>query len=256
MDASDLILPMPQRKWAYFLDFDGTLVDIADRPNGIRVERELVSLLADLDRVTGAAIVLVSGRTISDLDSHLQPLKLRAAGLHGLECRMCRDGPIERQGPRLTALDAARPSLACFAASHDGVEIEDKGIALAIHFRRAPQLQAEARLAAEKACRDLGPTFTCLAGKKVYEIKPRDVHKGQAIERFMKLDTFAGRRLVFVGDDITDEDGFRVCNARGGISVRVGARDETTDASFKLESVAELENWLGLLVDPADGPRP
>ena len=256
MDASHLIPPEPQKDWAYFLDFDGTLVDIADRPEGVRVERELVSLLVDLDRATGGAVVLVSGRPIPDLDSHLKPLKLRAAGLHGLEYRVGRDGPIERHGPSPATLDPVRPSLASFAACHEGIQIEDKGVSLAVHFRRAPECEAEARRAAESACCDLGPAFACLPGKMVYEIKPRVAHKGQVIEKFMNITTFSGRRPVFIGDDITDEDGFRACNARGGISVRVGASDQSTEANFRLRNVEEVEDWLGQMIETAKGLTP
>lgn len=256
MEASQLIPPRPQKDWAYFLDFDGTLVDIAERPEGVRVKRELVSLLVDLSRATGEAVVLVSGRPISDLDLHLKPLKLRAAGLHGLEYRLDRDGPVKNCGPSSTALDPVRPSLRAFAAGHKGVLIEDKGVSLAIHFRRAPECEAQARRAAKSACRDLGPAFACLPGKMVYEIKPRNAHKGQVVEKFMNIMTFSGRRPVFIGDDITDEDGFRVCNAKGGISVRVGASDKPTDASFRLGNVEEVEDWLGHLVEAANGPNP
>jgi trehalose 6-phosphate phosphatase len=83
----------------------------------------------------------------------------------------------------------------------------------------------------------------------VYEIKPRNAHKGQVVEKFMNIMTFSGRRPVFIGDDITDEDGFRVCNAKGGISVRVGASDKPTN-------VEEVEDWLGHLVEAANGPNP
>lgn len=248
--------PDPRKDWAYFLDFDGTLVDIAEMPKGVCVKQELVSLLVDLDQVTGGTVVLVSGRPIADLDSLLKPLKLRASGLHGLEYRVTRNGQIERRGPSPVVLDPVRPSLASFARSRKGVLIEDKGISLAIHFRRAPECGAEARQAAESACSALGPAFVCLAGKMVYEIKPREAHKGQVIERFLNISSFHNRIPVFVGDDITDEDGFLACNDRGGISIRVGAPEEPTVARFRLRDVEGVQNWLGQILKVAQEPDP
>lgn len=248
--------PRPRKDWVFFLDFDGTLVGIAERPEGVRVKRELVSLLTALAHVTGEAVVLVSGRPIPDLDIHLQPLKLRAAGLHGLECRLERDGTIASSGPSAAALDPIRPFLTAFADEHEGVQVEDKGVAIAIHYRRAPQCEAQAWQVAQIACRDLGPEFACLPGKMVYEIKPRSADKGSVIDRFMRIRAFAGRRPVFVGDDITDEDGFRACNARGGVSVRVGPTNGPTVASFRLRDVEEVEAWLGGLVETEIGSTP
>ncbi len=237
--------PLPQKDWVYFLDFDGTIVDIADRPEGVRIRQELVHLLVELDQVTKGALVLVSGRSISDLDGFLKPLRLRAAGLHGSEYRLHRDGEVDRCQLPASALDPIRPQLRAFGAKHDRIQLEDKSVSIAIHYRRAPEQKEAVRKLAEKACGVLGAAFTCLAGKMVYEIKPSDVHKGQAIERFMTGREFYGRRPVFVGDDVTDEDGFRACNLRGGVSVRVGTPNEPTEARFRLTNVDDVEEWLG-----------
>ena len=253
MSPIDRPPPAPQKNWAYFLDFDGTLVDIADRPEGVRVKQELVSLLSGMDQVTGDAVVLVSGRPISDLDSHLKPLKLRASGLHGLEYRLDPNGPVVSCGPSPTALDAARSALAAFARRHEGVQIEDKGNSIAVHFRRAPEYEDQARLATDDALRALGPEFVRLSGKMVFELKPRNAHKGQAVDKFMSFPTFSERLPVFVGDDVTDEDGFSACNERGGITVRVGNADMPTHAAFRLRDVEAVEDWLGSLVGLVNG---
>jgi trehalose 6-phosphate phosphatase len=205
-------------------------------------------LLTELDQVTEGALVLVSGRSINDLDEFLRPLRLRAAGLHGSEYRLRRDGEVERCEFSASTLDPIRPQLRAFAAKHDRIQLEDKCVSLAIHYRRAPEQKETVRTTAEKACGVLGEAFACLAGKMVYEIKPRGVNKGQVIERFMTDQRFHGRRPVFVGDDVTDEDGFRACNLRGGVSVRVGAPNGPTEARFKLTDVDDVEDWLGQLV--------
>ena len=145
-------------------------------------------------------------------------------------------------------MDPIRPQLREFAAKHDRIQLEDKSVSLAIHYRRAPEQKEAVRKTAEKACGVLGGEFTCLAGKMVFEIKPRGVNKGQAIERFMTDQRFHGRRPVFVGDDVTDEDGFRACNLRGGVSVRVGAPNQLTEARFRLTNVDDVEDWLGQVI--------
>jgi trehalose 6-phosphate phosphatase len=254
MDATRLTPPAPQKDWVYFLDFDGTLVDIAEDPEGIRVERELVRLLAEVSRITDGGVILVSGRAIADLDLHLHPLKLPSAGLHGLEYRMIADGPVMRNTAGNGQLDPARRELAAFAAAWDGVLLEDKGASLALHYRRAPEAAAAAKDAAENACRKLGGTFICLAGKMVYEVKPRDAHKGQAIARFLGRNALARRRPVFLGDDVTDEDGFRACNDEQGISIRVGDPRTETLARYRLENVGQVEAWLGQMINNKTRP--
>lgn len=256
MSPIDRSPPAPQKNWAYFLDFDGTLVDIADRPEGVRVKQELVSLLSAMDQITGDAVVLVSGRPISDLDYHLKPLKLRASGLHGLEYRLDPNGPVVSCGPSPTALDTARSALAAFARRHEGVQIEDKGKSIAVHFRRAPEYETQARRSTDEALRALGPKFVRLSGKMVFELKPRNAHKGQVVDKFMSFPAFSKRLPVFVGDDLTDEDGFSACNARGGITVRVGNGNMPTHATFRLRDVEEVEDWLGSLVGLMNGSGP
>ena len=253
MSPIDRPPPAPQRNWAYFLDFDGTLVDIADRPEGVRVKQELVGLLSKVNQITDDAVVLVSGRPISDLDHHLKPLKLRASGLHGLEYRLDPNGPIIRCGLRAAALDAARSALAAFARSHEGVQIEDKGRTISVHFRRAPEYKAQAQRATDDALSALGPEFVRLSGKMVFELKPRNVHKGQVVDKFMNSPAFSKRLPVFVGDDVTDEDGFSACNARGGVTVRVGKANMPTKATFRLRDVEAVEDWLRSLVGLVNG---
>jgi trehalose 6-phosphate phosphatase len=148
--------PPPQKDWAYFLDFDGTLVDIAERPEGVGIRQELVHLLTELDQMTEGALVLVSGRSITVLDEFLRPLRLRAAGLHGSEYRLHRDGKVERCRLSASALDPIRPQLRAFAAKHDRIQLEDKSVSLAIHYRQAPEQKETVRTTAEKACGVLG----------------------------------------------------------------------------------------------------
>ena len=226
---------------AFFLDVDGTLLDIAEAPDRVHVPPRVVDVLARLAGSFGGAVALVSGRPIADLDRLLSPLRLPCAGLHGAERRDAR-GELRRHGMD-GALDAARTALSSFCAAHPGTLLEDKGAALALHYRLAPAAESQARRAVGRALAGLGPAFALQEGKCVLEIKPAGSSKAHAIEEFMAEAPFAGRVPVFAGDDVTDEDGFRAVNRLGGLSVRVGG-DGRTAATSALGSVDEVIGWL------------
>lgn len=226
---------------AFFLDVDGTLLDIAEAPDRVHVPPRVVDVLARLAGAFGGAVALVSGRPIADLDRLLAPLRLPCAGLHGAERR---DAAGALRLHRVDgALDAARAALASFCDAHPGTLLEDKGAALALHYRLAPAVEAEARRAVERVLGALGPAFALQQGKCVLEIKPAGASKARAIADFIAEAPFAGRVPVFAGDDVTDEDGFRVVNRLGGLSVRVGAVGRTA-ATAALGSVGEVLEWL------------
>ncbi len=237
---------------AFFLDVDGTLLDIAEAPDRVSVPERVVDLLAQLSARADGALALVSGRSIRDLDCLLAPLRLPCAGLHGAE-RRDHEGRVHR--PRVNdALDEARSVLADFCGVHPGTLLEDKGAALALHYRQAPQAEAAARLAVDSLLARLAPDFTLQQGKCVFELKPAGASKAHAICDFMAEPPFAGRVPVFVGDDVTDEDGFRAVNAHGGLSVRVGAA-AITAARATLDGVADVLDWLsGWAAAPAGSP--
>jgi len=227
--------------WAFFLDVDGTLLDIAEAPDRVVVSERVLTLLADLSVASSRALALVSGRSIADLDRLFSPLELPVAGLHGAERR---DAAGQRH--RMTVngrLAAARKALAAFSAEHAGTLLEDKGVALALHFRGAPQAERDAWVAVERLLPALAPDFVLQEGKCVLEIKPAGASKSRAIGEFMAEAPFAGRRPVFIGDDITDEDGFRAVNALGGLSILVGERDNTV-ATHHLPAVDDVLAWL------------
>ena len=238
-------LPTPRPDWALFLDFDGTLVEIAPAPCAVAPAPRLRPMLAALAVRLGGAVALVSGRPLADLDWLLAPLVLPAAGLHGLERRRA-DGAILRAEAPEEALAAARARLADFAARTPGVLLEDKGLTLALHYRGAPERAADCRRAARDAAAVAGGALHLLEGKMVVELRPEGGDKGAAIAAFLAEPPFAGRTPVFAGDDRTDEDGFAVVAARGGISLRVGdGRDSV--AQYRIASVEALLDWLAAL---------
>ena len=240
------ILPAPGAGWALFLDVDGTLVEIAADPDGVQVSRHLVALLGRLEARFGGALALVSGRTIATLDRLFAPLRLKAAGNHGLERRG--DGGAIVRPPRAPEMDEVRTAMAGFAADRPGVIVEDKTLSVALHYRNRPEAaDAAAALAADLAGR-LPGRLVVQRGKMMVEVHPGLGDKGTAIARFLDEPPFAGRVPVFIGDDLTDEDGFRLINARGGCSIRVGDGAKTS-AAYRVPDVVGVIRWLEEIVD-------
>ncbi len=229
---------------AIFLDLDGTLVEIAPTPDAVQPAPGLLPLLETVSRRTGSALAVVSGRAVSDIDRILAPLVLPAAGLHGLERRSA--GGAFQRSPALPRGDELRAALRGFASGHPGVQLEDKGAALALHYRARPDLHAAAAAAVEAAlgCERAGLAVQC--GKAVIEIRPDGADKGMAVAAFMSEPPFAGRRPVFAGDDLTDEAAFRAVRARGGVAVRVGG-ERATAAEWHLPDVPAVHAWLAAM---------
>ena len=232
--------PPLDRDHALFLDFDGTLVEIAPAPSLVRVPAELPHLLDGLSNRLGGAVAVVSGRPLDELARMLAPFAGGIAGTHGLE-RRCSDGNVRRcRVP--PELDSFRPLVAGFAARHDGVLLEDKGGILALHYRRAPSLGARCRALIQRAARASNGALRAVPGKMVIELISWSGGKGRAISDFLVNAPFHGRLPVFIGDDITDEDGFAVVNRLGGVSIHVGGG--ATIARHNLAQVGDVLAWL------------
>ena len=248
-----MTLPEPCLDWALFLDFDGCIVDIAPTPEAVDVPDGLPSLLVALREALGGAVAIVTGRPIEQIDGFLGTAVPAVAGLHGLERRTA-DGGIVRSPLPGNDLPAVRALLEEFAAERPGVLVEDKTYTVALHYRLAPSLRDDCRDVLNAALKDAPEGWQVVEGKFVFEIKPRESTKGTAIEAFMGEAPFLGRTPVFCGDDITDEDGFEVVNARGGVSIRVGT-GSATRAATQVDTVGELLDWLQRVAG-ATGPMP
>jgi trehalose 6-phosphate phosphatase len=234
-------LPVPQRNWSLFLDFDGTLTRIADRPGDVHVDARLTETLAALTRLLGGAVAVVSGRPLAEIDHFLMPLRVAGAGKHGLECRLP-GGGLEAPPGRPASLARVKARLLPAIVADPRLILEDKEQTLALHFRQAPEKEAACRSLVAAALRGEGGREV-LEGKMVFEVKPLGNDKGTAIETLMRHPVFAGRVPVFAGDDITDEDGFRAVNAMNGISVRVGCTGRTA-AQYSIRDVDAVLAWL------------
>lgn len=236
-------------RWCLFLDVDGTLLDIAPTPDAVRVDLELRRLLAEVAAALEGALALVSGRALVALDHLFEPQRWPAAGLHGLERRDAR-GRLHRHARQRRALDPVRLRLLCLAARMPGVLLEDKGIALAVHYRAAPEFEPSLRRALDEVAADLAPDYHLLEGNRVFEVKPAAATKADAVRAFMLEAPFAGRRPIYVGDDVTDLDGFAAVEGLGGLSVAVGDR---VHARLRVASPRDVR---ALLADLAERGSP
>lgn len=240
-DADVPEFPEPATNWALFLDVDGTLLEITDPPDAVVVPDRLISVLGKLAPLLDGALAVISGRRLDDLDRLFVSLGLPAAGIHGLE-RRAADGRRYILG-EVESLDPFREPLTEFAEMYDGAFVEDKDRALALHYRGAPEAETPARRLVARLLARHGEVFRVIDGKMVFEIKPKLADKGRAVAGFTDEPPFRGRRPVFVGDDVTDEDAFRVVNERDGLSILVGERPDST-ARYLLANVDAVLAWL------------
>jgi len=232
--------PQLRPDMALFLDFDGTLVDLAPRPEAVRVADGVVDGLTRLQDMLGGALAVISGRPIAEIDHFLDPLRLPAAGLHGLEHRTALGADVIRDAPT-GAIETLKSALEASGLLADGVFLENKGVALAVHYRANPAREAQVRSAMRDAVARLDDLHL-VEGKMVIEAKPATSDKGRAVEAFMGHAPFKGRTPVFIGDDVTDEDGLAAVQRLDGFGIKVGPGP--TCARHRLISVPAVHAWL------------
>lgn len=234
--------PAPSVDWAYFLDVDGTLIDIAKSPDAVCVDTALLELIARLYRDSGGAMALVSGRAISDLDKRLGMLHMPLAGQHGLERRDAA-GRLWIHAAPPAAKYAIKEALAPILVRHPGLLFEDKGLTLALHYRLAPHLASYVHRLMARLAEEAKAGLEVQRGKRVAEVKPSGIDKGTAVAEYLAESPFRERRPVFIGDDLNDEHGFAEVNKLDGISIKVGKGGSC--ARFRLPDVAAVRRWLG-----------
>jgi trehalose 6-phosphate phosphatase len=224
---------------ALFLDFDGTLVELAATPDAIRVSPALAPMLTRLRDCLDGRLAIISGRAIADLERHLPLSNIAYSGSHGVELRLADGSELPLSVP--VGIDDVHQRVARFAAGAHGLFVEEKPAGIALHYRQAPDRGDEVvafmeRLAAEKG-------FAVQRGKMVVELRPTGIDKGAALRAFMTEPEFAGARPVFMGDDLTDEHAFEAAADLGGAGVLVGPERQTA-ARYRLDRVAQVAAWL------------
>jgi trehalose 6-phosphate phosphatase len=228
---------------ALFLDIDGTLVPIAPTPAEVRPSPDLPRLLTRAAAELGNALAIVSGREITSIDEVTQGIVPYAAGSHGAEFRLGIGQAILRPGPQPDIAGLESEVLASMG-DWPGLLIEPKRAGLAVHYRKVPALGPRVRQDLQALLvRRAQPDLALLQGDHVVEVRSPAHNKGEAVRRIMKETAFHGRRPVFIGDDVTDEDGFLAVQELGGTAIIVGNRRPTL-ATRQVSSVAAV---LGLL---------
>lgn len=230
------VLLTPQH--ALFLDFDGTLADIAAQPHAVQVHPTVVPTLAALHDHLGGALAIVTGRTQADIDFFLNPLQLPLACEHGAQYRLGSGAAGAVPPPDLAPVLAAVTPL---VAVHPDLLLEPKRAGFALHYRQAPELETLCQATLARALQGVAGV-ELMQGKCVLEVKPAGANKGRAIADFMRQAPFAGRVPVFVGDDVTDEAGFVATQALGGIAVKVGRGPSA--AQVFCDGPAAVREWL------------
>lgn len=242
--SSASALPGIDARTALFLDFDGTLADLAPQPEAVQLAADLIPVLTQLAAQLNGALAIVSGRRLADLDDFLAPLRLPSAAEHGARRRAAGGEVHCLAAPNLEAVVRLATAL---ATRHAGLRVEVKSAAVALHYRHAPALEALALQVMQDAALRT-PGLELLRGKSVLEVKPAGISKGTAIEAFMATAPFTGRLPLFAGDDTTDEAGFSAVQQLGGQGIKVGEGD--TLAQFRCASPAALRQWLRLACQP------
>jgi trehalose 6-phosphate phosphatase len=224
---------------ALFLDFDGTLIELAETPDAIRVDPSLCPLLDRLRTRLGGRLAIVSGRSLADRDRYLSVSRIAFSGSHGLELRLPDGEHVPLHLP--VGLDDVRAEARSFAAQSEGLLVEEKPAGVALHYRRAPGFGRAAAEFMEMLARR--HELIVQHGNMVVELRPPGADKGDAVRALMLQQGFEGARPIFVGDDLTDEHAFAAAAHMGGAGILVGPERET-GAIYRLPSVAAVAQWL------------
>lgn len=221
-----------------FLDFDGTLVELASSRHEIAVPPDLPNLLSGAHSALGGRLALLSGRPAFEIRRRLGLIGV-AIGGNGGGLGSSRRGPEQQRslGLRMAARELRR-----FASGIPGLVVEEKPSCLTVYYRRAPQAERSCRSVAERLARATGMVLH--QGRELIELKARSTDKGRTVRLFMRRQPFRGTVPVVVADDVTYEHAFVVAREMGGCGVLVGPKRPTA-ALYRLDSVPSVHRWLG-----------
>jgi trehalose 6-phosphate phosphatase len=233
--------PIAPDRAALFLDFDGTLVEIAPRPEAVVIPAALPGLLRRVAARLDGALAIVSGRPLAELDAFI-PVPLAMAGEHGAVLRPAPHAEAERLALPTPPAEWQRQAQV-LAARFPGVLVEPKSHGFVLHFRQAPDAGEPGRALLDGLVAG-AEAFTVMPAHMAWEVKPSAVSKAGVVRRLMARPPFAGRVPVFIGDDVTDEAGMAAAREAGGHGLRL------QDA---FGTPAALRAWLAGFDAPADG---
>lgn len=220
---------------ALFLDIDGTLLDIAQTPNGVIVPNELKSSLKELYEKLNGALAIISGRTIEDIDNLFKPLKLPVAGVHGAEWRI--GSKAKKEQACFSLPENMHQTICNIFKEYNLIKIEDKAYTIAVHYRQAPHLEKMIGEILRSLIVRTGENIELLQGKMVFEIMRPEFNKAFALEQFMKRAPFAGRKAIYLGDDKTDIPAINKCQEHQGIGMLVAKGNY-------FSSPTDVRKWL------------
>ncbi len=224
------------------LDFDGTLVNIAQTPGKVRVKKDLLNLLDGVSKIPFVTAGIVTGRTLESIKRLLPLKKLLFAGNHGLEMQLPGTKIINKAKKYNAIINHIAKEMEKQSVNIPGALLENKGSTLSLHYRMANKKNAEKieKLFFTVAGKYLEKNnLEVLRGKKVFELKPKiNWDKGKAVLWLAgKIQNAAKDKMlaVYIGDDVTDESAFETVNSLGGISIFVGF-GKITSASKKVKN--------------------
>lgn len=236
---------------AIFLDVDGTLLDLADKPNEVVTPPRLIPTLASIQGALSGALALVSGRGVQELDRLFAPLQLRASGVHGAQMRFEPGAPVVAAPEAVELPHALWSDLQQLLRGFPGTFAENKRFSFAVHFRQAPEVEAPLRKALKWLVKSQPlPSLQLMDAHFALEIKTAGFNKGVAVSRFLATAPFLGRTPLYIGDDDTDEAAFAAVEARSGFAFSVGrARPHTSGVFVEPQSVRD---WLADIARSGD----
>lgn len=238
MILNDCNLNMDSDQVVLFLDIDGTISEFHPDPDKSIIQPEIINILENLQQYI--QLILVTGRSILQAQKLIHPLQWNIAGSHGLELIYQADLKtlISLNKPQLQAL---KQYIQEQAVQISNLRIEVKDYSVALHFREHPQLEDRVHAFALE-CLNQFSDFELKAGKYVFELVPKGANKGSAIQQIIQQYHLTDHYPMFIGDDLTDEAGFKVINALHGCSIKVGSGQ--TLARYRLENVSQVQTFL------------
>jgi len=245
--TADEILSAVDEPVALFLDVDGTLLDIAERPDGVVVPANLIDTLAEAERRLDGALAVITGREVEEIDRLFRPLKLKVAAVHGAELRFDPDA-APAPSPGTTELPVSLwEDLNRALRKFPGTFAENKRYSFTVHYRQTPGVKESLRKAVMRVVQaEPESGVEVMNARRAIELKAPGYDKGRAVACFLAVSPFLGRTSIYIGDDTTDEAGFAVVSARGGYAYSVGRPRPGARGAFA--SPADVRAWLAKFV--------